>query len=86
VYDFVMATALTHPIESTDKLPPETDEAFAAEMRAKGYKQVTRWVLDLSNPTVLSEYKRQRAVLNEHYRTHPDELIELTEDDVEGWV
>ncbi len=81
-----MATTLPHPIETNEHLPPATDEAFAAEMRSKGYKQVTRWVLDLSNPAVLAEYKRQRAVLNEHHRNHPEELIELTEEDVEGWV
>jgi hypothetical protein len=43
-------------------------------------------VLDLSHPVVLEEHKRQLALLAEHQRNHPDELIELTEEDVEGWV
>jgi len=73
-----MVAALTHPAEDT--------EEYAAQMRAKGFKQVTRWVLDLSNPTVLAEYKRQIASLAEHQRQRPEELIELTEEDVEGWV
>ena len=59
---------------------------FAAEMRAKGYKRVVRWVPDLSNPTFAEQRKRDLQALAEHQRAHPYELIELTVDDVKGWV
>ncbi len=81
-----MADTLTDPIESSSRVGPQAYDKAAAEMRSKGYKQVTRWVLDLSNPVVLEEHKRQLALLAEHQRNHPDELIELAEEDVEGWV
>jgi hypothetical protein len=81
-----MANALTLPAGGTTPGSDRNDQEFAAEMRAKGYKQVTRWVLDLSNPAVLESYKQQLAKIAEHQRTHPGELIELTEEDVAGWV
>jgi len=81
-----MADATTFATENPATLHDPVSPEFAAQMRAKGYKQVTRWVLDLSNPTVLAEYKRQRAALTEHQRKHPEELIELTEEDLEGWA
>ena len=59
---------------------------FAAEMRAKGYKRVVRWVPDPENPTFAEQRKRDLQALAEHQRAHPNELIELTADDVQGWV
>lgn len=59
---------------------------FAAAMRAKGYKRVVRWVPDPSNPTFVEQRKRDLEALAEHQRAHPEELIEITEDDVKGWV
>jgi hypothetical protein len=55
-------------------------------MRAKGYKRVVRWVPDLTNPTFVEQRQRDLQALAEHQRAHPDELIELTADDVKGWV
>jgi hypothetical protein len=81
-----MADTLTSSKESSSTVAPQAYEEAAAEMRSKGYRRVTRWVLDLSHPVVLEEHKRQLALLAEHQRNHPDELIELTEEDVEGWV
>jgi hypothetical protein len=81
-----MANTLTLPAESGANGFDQNDREFAAEMRAKGYKPVTRWVLDLSNPVVLENYKQQLAKLAEHQRAHPEELIELTEEDTAGWV
>jgi hypothetical protein len=59
---------------------------FAAEMRAKGYKRVVRWVPDPENPTFAEQRKRDLQVLAEHQRAHPNDLIELTADDVQVWV
>ena len=55
-------------------------------MRAKGYKRVVRWVPDPENPTFAEQRKRDLQALAEHQRAHPNELIELTPDDVQGWV
>ena len=59
---------------------------FAAEMRAKGYKRVMRWVPDPENPTFAEQRKRDLQALVEHHRAHPNDLIELTADDVQVWV
>ena len=59
---------------------------LAVEMRAKGYKRVVRLVPDLANPTFAEQRKRDLQALAEHQRVHSDELIELTPDDVKGWV
>ena len=79
-----MAT-FAYPSEIPVKRPDQTDEEFAAEMHSRGFRQMTRWVPDLSNPAVLEEYKRQFRQLAEHQRKHPDELLELTAEDVAGW-
>jgi len=78
---------------TTTAATPSTREAsakrrrdLAAEMRAKGYKRVVCWVPDLANPTFAEHRKRDLQALVEHQRAHPDELIELTADDVKGWV
>jgi predicted secreted Zn-dependent protease len=42
-------------------------------------------VPDTSNPAFKAEYRRQMAGLSAHQRAHPEELIELTPEDVEGW-
>ena len=81
-----MADATTFAPDSPANHPDPTGAQYAAQMRARGYKQVTRWVLDLSNPEVLAEYRRQRVALAEHQRKHPEELLELTAEDLEGWV
>ena len=77
---------------TTAAAPPARDSIvkrrreFAAEMRAKGYKRVMRWVPDPENPTFVEQRKRDLQALAEHQRAHPDELIELTDEDVKGWV
>ena len=76
-------TAVT-PSQRADALKLRRE--FAAEMRAKGYKRVVRWVPDLANTTFAEQRKRELQALAEHQRAHPDELIELTADDVKGWV
>jgi predicted secreted Zn-dependent protease len=79
-----MAT-LASPTAIPTKRPDQTDEEFAALMQSLGYRQVTRWVPDTSNPAFKAEYRRQLAGLSAHQRAHPEELIELTPEDVEGW-
>ena len=41
---------------------------------------------DLANPTFVEQRKRDLQALAEHQRAHPDELIDLTAEDVKGWV
>jgi len=67
---------------TTSAAAPSTRDAtvkrrreFAAEMRAKGYKRVVRWVPDPENPTFVEQRKRDLQALAEHQRAHPDELI-----------
>jgi hypothetical protein len=72
-------------ISAPTKKPEQTDEEFAAQMHAMGFRQITRWVPDVTNPLVAEEYKRQVRELSAHQRAHPEELIELTPEDVEGW-
>lgn len=79
-----MAT-FAHAAQIPTKRSDQTEEEFAAEMRAKGFRQVTRWVPDMKNSAIAEEYERQLSVLAEHQRSHPEELIELTEEDVAGW-
>ena len=79
-----MAHAVTSP-EKIGRRPGQTEREFAEEMRAKGYKQVTRWVLDMSDPTVLAEYKRQLAKLAEHQRKDGVRDFFPPEEDVPGW-
>lgn len=67
------------------KRPGQTDEDFAEEMRARGYKQVTRWVLDLENPKVLAEYKRQLEKLAEHQRREGVPDFFPPDEDIPGW-
>jgi hypothetical protein len=79
-----MAT-LAYPTEAPVKRSDQTDEEFAAEMRAKGYRLVSRWVPDMTNPAVAEDYKRALRKLAEHQHKHPEELIDLTDEDVAGW-
>ncbi len=39
-----------------------------------------------TNPNFAEQRKCDVEALAEHQRAHPDELIELTECDVKGWV
>ena len=58
---------------------------FQAEMRAKGYKRVVRWVLDTSNPVFATEYKRQLDAIAAHQRKHGAKDFFPPEEDVPGW-
>jgi len=58
---------------TTSAAAPSTRDAtvkrrreFAAEMRAKGYKRVMRWVPDPENPTFAEQRKRDLQALAEH--------------------
>ena len=79
-------TTTTASLHSTREASVKRRREFAAEMRAKGYKRVVRWVPDLTNPTFVEQRQRDLQALAEHQRAHPDELIELTADDVKGWL
>jgi hypothetical protein len=63
----------------------QTDVQFAEEMRARGYKRVTRWVLDISNPKVLAEYKRQLEKLAKHQRKEGVPDFFPPDEDLPGW-
>jgi hypothetical protein len=43
-------------------------------------------VPNLTNPTFAEQRKRDLQALAEQQRAYPDELIELTADDIKGWV
>jgi hypothetical protein len=75
------------PTAVPTKRPEQTDEEFVAQMHALGYRQITRWIPDTANPAFETEYRRQMAVLSEHYRkTNNADLLEPDEEDVKGWT
>jgi hypothetical protein len=58
---------------------------FAAEMRAKGFKRVVRWVPDPANPTFAVQFKRDMEALGEFQRTHGAVDFLPPEEDLPGW-
>jgi hypothetical protein len=65
----------------------ESVEKSEMEMRALGMRKITFWVPDTTSPEFEAEYRRQMAVLSEHYRkTNFADLLEPDAEDVTGWI
>ena len=60
--------------------------AFAAEMRAKGYRRKTMWVIDTRRPGFEEEMRRQCSVIAEHDRQWRLEHPDAHPDEIPGWV
>lgn len=57
------------------------------EMRARGLRKITLWVPETNTAEFEAEYRREMAVLSDHYRTtNCDEILEPDAEDVKGWT
>jgi len=52
---------MNKPASSRDRM-----RSYRERQRASGRRLMQRWVLDLSNPDVLAEIKRESAILDRH--------------------
>jgi len=65
----------------------ERVEKSETEMKALGLRKVTFWIPDTTTPEFKAEYRRQMAVLSDHYRrTNFADVLEPDEEDVKGWI
>jgi hypothetical protein len=51
------------PTRKKPLTPREKAARYRAAMRAKGYRQVTRWVIDTRDPAMRAEIARQMAAI-----------------------
>ena len=82
-----MSDAITPAVtESKREAANRRRREFAAEMREKGYRRKTMWVIDTRRPGFVEEYRRGLAAIAEHDRQWRLENPDAHPDEIPGWV